>query len=64
MKDERFVAQCFGKYPFPTWKQAKAVADKSREAAEPFKCPHCGMFHVGHRLKRKLKPRVDIREAE
>lgn len=39
--------QCQGKQAFATFYSAKRLAE-SLGAANPYRCPHCNLFHVGH----------------
>lgn len=58
------VTQCTRKIAYPNRKYAKnALAAQARAAQRngsriektlrPYKCPHCGLWHVGHRQKRR-----------
>ena len=49
--------QCEGKYGFATFYSAKRVAE-SLGAANPYRCPHCQQFHVGH-----AAPKAPVRHA-
>lgn len=40
-------AQCEGKVAFDTYSRADKVA-RSLRGANPYRCPHCHKFHVGH----------------
>lgn len=55
---------CTGKSPFATQRQAARVAErmmrKSETTAVPYRCPHCGAWHIagrsalGWNVKRKV----------
>ena len=53
-KNRQGVKMCVGKKPYDTWDHAQgdARAIKRRKnkgtAVEPYKCRHCGFFHVGN----------------
>ncbi len=45
-------SQCHGKRPFTTKKLAKQAATLGEQAVgrlHPFRCPHCGQWHLGHK---------------
>ena len=52
---------CIGKHGFPTPQQAVSVmnkmANKSRVALAHYKCPACGLWHIG--TKHFIKTRSD-----
>ena len=55
------AAQCDGKHGFATFFTAKRIA-ASLGAANPYRCPHCHQFHVGH-IAPKAPVRVPRRAA-
>lgn len=55
----QFVAAgCAGKFGFASWRQAKEVADREREKAEPYRCKFCKKYHLGHPKKKARQQRV------
>jgi hypothetical protein len=43
--------QCEGKRPYPTKRDAKAAAraiEQRTGRLRPYRCCHCGKFHIGH----------------
>jgi hypothetical protein len=54
--DPRLVRGCTGKTAFATWAQADERARRMRQNhedgcyVEPYRCKHCGRFHVGQRF--------------
>ncbi len=49
------AAQCTGKEAFATFYSAKRIA-QNLGAANPYRCPHCHQFHVGH-----VAPKAPVR---
>lgn len=50
-------AQCTGKKRYLTKAEAKSVKRTARavdRACHAYRCPHCGLFHLGH-LPRSLR---------
>ena len=51
-RSELEQAACVGKHPFPTklaaLKVARRMQGKGKGGSEAFRCPYCGMFHIGH----------------
>jgi len=43
-------AQCEGKKPYPTWRAARDQQRHSHKC-RIYRCPHCGNFHLGTRMK-------------
>lgn len=45
--------QCHGKYRFDSKKRAKVEAKRREQIGQgrmnPYRCPHCGFFHLGHK---------------
>lgn len=45
--------QCDGKRPYRDKATAKTVAKRSerslRQRLHPYRCPHCGYWHLGHK---------------
>jgi hypothetical protein len=55
MAAERFspFTQCEGKRPFSHKRYAKAharVAEQGIGRMQVYRCPHCGRWHVGHKV--------------
>jgi hypothetical protein len=48
------AAACWGKQAFPNARTALRSARGKSELA-PYRCGHCGQFHIGHRLRQKEK---------
>jgi hypothetical protein len=52
--DDDVFSACIGKQTFPN----AAVAQKSirdRSVLVPYRCPYCGQFHVGHKIRPKKR---------
>jgi hypothetical protein len=41
------ASQCAGKHPYPTPAAARSVATRGKHLVAAYRCPHCGLWHVG-----------------
>lgn len=56
-------AQCQGKHGFKSYRLAVGVASNGArskdKAVSAYKCPHCGLYHVGQSVLKRTQAGVD-----
>jgi hypothetical protein len=49
------LMQCIGKDAHISWSDANKQA---ASGCSPYRCPHCGLWHVGNKTRLHLAPRA------
>lgn len=55
-RTEPKAAQCEGKKPYSSWREARLQQSHS-ERLQIYRCPHCGQFHLGNKPKGQGRPK-------